>query len=85
MKVNTIIKEAVHLLPCITSSAIVFLFWELEYKALKKWKVQYITPFLSISWYEGRLQLWVFWINYGFVLRLNFIKWDGQTIITYNI
>jgi len=51
IKIELTYKEAIYLMPCITSNGVHFLFFNIEFKILKNniW----ITPFIAISWHKN--------------------------------
>ena len=71
MKIEFILKEGIHLIPFITGESICFLFFIIYFKKDKSYvfKTGYITPNISLSWYQNNICLWVGWLNDGIVIN----------------
>jgi hypothetical protein len=78
MKVNTILKEAIYIIPCITMDVGIisfnFLFITIDFKRKKQFSRYYITPFIAFSWDKGVFEFWILWIKRGVVFNFNKMK-----------
>lgn len=80
MKLEITFKEAIYLIPVISSQGMGFLFFNLQLRDKASKYIAWITPMIAIS-YKGKLELWILWIRWGIVITFERCVYDGKTTL----
>jgi len=68
MKIEQTFNESIYIIPSFTTVSFQFLFWILYFgNKQSDGGIIWRTPFIAISWYKGKFQTWLLFLNSGFV------------------